>query len=126
MKTLAHLLAVTLAAFPAWAAEEFEPLPLAETVKIGSVEISTKKPPVGLLVRGALGLVTVSALDGQVVHRTTSRILETRATVTPGGDYLVMFPEGDHYAKSKGEKMNTMMAYRSSDKGRTWQGPAVA
>lgn len=37
-----------------------------------------------------------------------------------------MFPEGDHYAKSKGEKMNTLMAYRSSDKNRTWQGPSVA
>ena len=37
-----------------------------------------------------------------------------------------MFPEGDHYAKSKGEKMNTMLACRSSDKGRTWEGPKVA
>ena len=68
----------------------------------------------------------VSVLEGQVVHRTTSRILETRATITPRGDYLLMFPEGDHYAKSKGEKMNTMLACRSSDKGRTWEGPKVA
>ncbi len=36
MKTLAHLLAATLAVVPAGAAEKFAPLPLAETVKIGS------------------------------------------------------------------------------------------
>jgi hypothetical protein len=61
-----------------------------------------------------------------VVHRTKSRILETRATITPNGDFLLLFPEGDHYAKSKGEKMNVMLAYRSKDRGLTWQGPTVA
>ena len=104
----------------------FAPLPLGESVKIGQTEFSLKELPEGLVVRDVLGLVTVEALDGQVVHRTKTRILETRATITPKGDYLLMFPEGDHYAKSKGEKMNTMMAYRSSDHGRTWQGPTVA
>ena len=111
---------------PASKVEKWAPLPLMETVKVGSAEFSTKTPPKGFKVRGDLGLLTVSAVDGQVVHRTKTRVLETRATITPGGDYLLMFPEGDHYAKSKGEKMNTMLAYRSSDKGRTWQGPAVA
>ncbi len=102
------------------------PLPLAESLQIQGTTIQTKAPPAGLVLREELGLLTVDALDGQVVHRTTTRILETRATITPGGDYLLMFPEGDHYAKSKGQKMNTMIAYRSSDKGRTWQGPTVA
>lgn len=45
-----------------------------------------------------------------------------RATITPKGDYLILFPEGRgrHY---QGEKM---LAYRSSDKGKTWTGPTVA
>ncbi|MBI3881927.1 MAG: exo-alpha-sialidase [Verrucomicrobia bacterium] len=104
----------------------FEPLPLMETVRIGSADISTKQLPASLVARDVLGLVTSRLINGQVVHRTTTRVLETRATITPGGDFLLIFPEGDHYAKSKGEKMNTMMAYRSSDKGRTWKGPTVA
>ncbi len=107
-------------------AAEFPPLPIMETVKIGTAEISTKHPPSGLVVNEVTGLIAARALGGQVVHRTTTRVLETRATITPGGDYLLMFPEGDHYAKSKGEKMNSMMSYRSSDHGRTWQGPTVA
>ncbi len=78
------------------------------------------------MLRPDLGLLTVDAVEGQVVHRTQTRILETRATITPKGDYLLMFPEGDHYAKSKGEKINSMMACRSTDHGKTWSAPAVA
>ncbi|QGJ71960.1 Exo-alpha-sialidase [Planctomycetales bacterium 10988] len=107
-------------------AGEFEPLPLAESVKIGALEISTEHPPAGLTAEDRIGLIMAKELTGQVVHRTSTRILETRATITPSGDFLLMFPEGDHYAKSKGEKMNEMLAYRSSDQGRTWQGPAIA
>lgn len=107
-------------------AADLPPLPVAKTVRVGSLDIVTDAPPAGLKVRPVLGLLTVDALDGQVVHRTNSRILEIRASITPKGDYLLMFPEGDHYAKSKGEKMNTMLAYRSSDRGRTWSGPKVA
>jgi hypothetical protein len=115
-----------VAATSVLSASEFPALPIVETLKIGSAEISTKQPPAGLVVNDVTGLIAVKALGGQVVHRTTTRVLETRATTTPGGDYLLMFPEGDHYAKSKGEKMNSMMAYRSSDHGKTWQGPTVA
>jgi acetyl esterase/lipase len=102
------------------------PLPLAETVDVNGIIIATKAPPEGLVTRESLGLVAVKALAGQVVHRTQTRILETRATITPKGDYLLMFPEGDHYAKSKGERINFMMACRSTDKGRTWSAPAMA
>jgi hypothetical protein len=67
-------------------------------------------------------------VDGQVVHRARSvkgGLYETRATITPGGDYLLMFPDGGHYGGSK-TKVNDMLAYRSKDKGRTWQGPTIA
>ncbi len=107
-------------------AAALEPLPLAEEVKIGKAVYPLEKLPEGLVVRDELGIVAVAVVDGQVVHRTKTRILETRATITPKGDYLLMFPEGDHYAKSKGEKMNDMLAYRSSDQGKTWEGPSIA
>ncbi len=127
MRTLTRTCAALLAVLShGFAAEPFAPLPVVESLRIGGAEIEVRQLPPRLALRPALGLITVAALDGQVVHRSKSRILETRATITPGGDYLVMFPEGDHYAKSKGEKMNTMLAYRSSDKGRTWAGPVVA
>ncbi|WP_395751917.1 exo-alpha-sialidase [Prosthecobacter sp.] len=103
-----------------------EPLPLMETVTVNGIDVNAKSPPKGLMLDQDTGLLMVSAMKGQVVHRTQTRILETRATLTPKGDFLLMFPEGDHYAKSKGEKINSMMACRSSDHGKTWSKPAVA
>ena len=67
MKSLILLFVVTLTA------GAIEPLPLMDAVKIGGVEFSTKTPPKGLKVRADLGLVMVSALDGQVVHHTDAR-----------------------------------------------------
>lgn len=101
-------------------------LPIMDPVTVNGLALPTKKMPDGLVLHPQMGLLTVDAIQGQLVHRTTSRILETRATITPNGDYLLMFPEGDHYAKSKGEKINTMMACRSTDKGKTWSTPAIA
>jgi len=103
-----------------------EPLPLMDTVTVNGIDLSAKSPPKGLVIDKDMGLLLVEAVKGQVVHRTQTRILETRATITPKGDFLLMFPEGDHYAKSKGEKINSMMACRSTDKGKTWSKPAVA
>ena len=110
----------------ATSAVALDPLPLMDTVTVGSTELKTKALPKGFVLREDIGLITANAVNGQVVHRTETRILETRATITPKGDYLLMFPEGDHYAKSNGEKINSMMACRSSDHGRTWSKPVVA
>lgn len=120
MKPLALLLLAT-ASLPA-----LEPLPLMETVTVNGIDLDAKSPPPGLVLDKEMGLLSVAGVQGQVVHRTQTRILETRATITPKGDYLLMFPEGDHYAKSKGEKINSMMACRSTDKGKTWSKPVVA
>ena len=79
------------------------------------------------MVRPSLGLLCAAAVDGQIVHRARhGSVFETRATITPAGDYLLMFPEGQHYGGAKGRKVNTLLAYRSSDKGRTWRGPTDA
>jgi hypothetical protein len=122
------VVAVALAAFARSAcAETYPPLPIAEKITIQGIEIGTGKPPIGTAVREHLGLLTDERLDGQVIHRTDSRILETRATITPNGDWLLMFPEGEHYANAKGRpKVNSLVAYRSRDKGKTWNGPKVA
>lgn len=126
---LACIIASATISIPcAWSADAkaLPPLPIAETIAIQQMQLHTAALPAELKLREPLGLVTAAAIDGQVVHRTKSRILETRATITPNGDFLLLFPEGDHYAKSKGEKMNVMLAYRSKDRGLTWQGPTVA
>ena len=101
---------------------------LDSVVSVGGVDMRTAALPRGLQVRQDLGILTHHSVDGQVVHRTpkpSTLLLETRATITPNGDYLLMFPEGTHYGRS-GEKANDMLACRSSDRGRTWSGPRVA
>jgi hypothetical protein len=101
---------------------------LANTIRIGTQQVPLASLPAGLIVRRHLGLVTSPCLDGQVVHRArlpACVLFETRATRTPGGDYVLMFPDGGHYG-GKNTKVNTMLAYRSSDQGRTWTGPTVA
>jgi hypothetical protein len=101
---------------------------LATTVEIQGREFSLAKPPKGLAVRAELGILANCYLDGQVVHRTAKpqrELFETRATITPGGDYLLMFPDGGHYGGSA-TKTNDLLAYRSKDKGKTWSGPTVA
>lgn len=117
---------LALLCFATASLQALEPLPLMDKVTVNGIDLDTKSLPKGLALDKSTGLLSVASVKGQVVHRTRTRILETRATITPKGDYLLMFPEGDHYAKSKGEKINSMMACRSSDHGKTWSKPVVA
>lgn len=97
------------------------------------IELKGRTLPIGeaagvLETHADVGIVSAKGISGQVVHRAgppTGKLFECRATPTPKGDYLLMFPEGEHY-NSKHAKVNTMLAYRSSDRGRTWEGPTVA
>jgi hypothetical protein len=98
---------------------------MADLITVGGIKIDLASPPKPLVTRRDLGLVTARAVDGRLVHDSKKNLYETRATITPGGDYLLMFPEGSHYGGKKG-KVNTMIAYRSCDKGKTWTGPKVA
>jgi len=99
---------------------------LAPIVTVGGLEIQTAQPPQGLVLCKDLGILASPLAQGQIIYRTATRLLETRATITPGGDWLLMFPEGQHYGSAKGRKVNDMLAFRSSDQGRTWQGPTIA
>jgi hypothetical protein len=101
---------------------------LAESVEIGSVPFPLTALPKPLTVNESLGIVSVPALDGIVLHRGDLRVMETRGVITPGGDYLVMFPAGIHYGDKpswQGRITNNLLAYRSSDKGKSWVGPSV-
>ena len=107
---------------------DYEELLLAKVVEIGGMHVLLNSLPPGLILRNDLGILSTDALNGKIVHRVENssvKVLETRATVTPNGDYLLIFPEGEHYGSSE-EKVNTMLAYRSKDKGKTWAGPTIA
>jgi hypothetical protein len=102
-------------------------LPLIESLTIGGRQLVTEGLPPALSIDAALGLVTAQAVSGSVVH--TARwpergLYECRATPTPGGEWLLMFPDGGHYGQTD-RKVNDMLAYRSSDRGQTWRGPTV-
>jgi len=129
-KALAITLVVAASTMPVAATESavVEKPPLAKTVQIGCEAVELTALPKPLVIRRHLGLVTVPAVDGQLLHTSKKDIYETRATITPGDDYLLMFPEGAHYAWDRDPnegKSNTMIAYRSCDKGKTWTGPKV-
>jgi len=116
---------------------------LAKVVSIGCREWKAEALPDGVSLDGELGMARVAGLRGQVVYRAVGTLFETRATLTPGGDYLLMFPTnvagsglegkiqagqpwselrmaiGCHY-NGRLEKVNDLVAMRSSDKGETW------
>jgi hypothetical protein len=101
-------------------------LKLSESVEIGSVSFPIKNLPKPLVANETLGIVSVPALDGIELYRSPLRALETRGIITPGGDYLIMFPAGVHYSDPpswQGRKTNSLLGFRSSDKGKTWIGP---
>ena len=103
---------------------------LVEELSIGvknPLKVSLGKPPRGFVADTKLGLLRHRVLKGQVLHTTRKGLrglFETRGVRTPKGDLLMMFPEGNHYAAGSG-KVNDMIAYRSSDTGKTWKGPSI-
>lgn len=73
-----HLLAI----FIAESLHALEPLPLMDVINVNPIDISVAKPPKSLVVDAEAGLLMASAVKAQVVHRTQTRVLETRATIT--------------------------------------------
>ncbi len=103
-------------------------LPADSICVAGDIAFASANPPAGYNVAADLGLLLHDSLSGTVLHRARSKVgtlYETRAVVTPKGDYLVMIPDGEH-ASGPREKSNRMLAYRSSDQGTTWAGPFSA
>ncbi len=115
------------------AAAQSEFLP---TITVAGKEIPTAAPPQGFVLREELGILAHESTDGTLAYRAEGSLFECRATRTPGGEYLLMFPtdtrgrdpasvRNAHYG-SKTEKVNDLVALRSSDRGVTWTGPSVA
>lgn len=101
---------------------------IADTIDILDHNFPSGKLPKPLLVRESAGVATFSWVQTNIIHHARSRkggLFECRATITPNGDYLLMFPDGGHYGGAP-VKVNDMLAYRSKDKGKTWTGPAIA
>jgi len=102
---------------------------VADTIEIGCKQFATNKLPGKVSVDKDLGIATLPWVEGQVIHKSlvdsNQFIMESHATITPKGDYLLMFPLGLHMAASA-EKVNDLISYRSKDKGKTWEGPKVA
>lgn len=78
-ESLQSFFAVTLSWLGATAVpgQSLEPLPLMEPVTVSGLAIPGKKAPAGLVLHPDMGLLTVDAVEGQLVHRTKTRILET-------------------------------------------------
>ena len=113
------------------AMETIQPFALAKSTQIAITDVALDRLPDGYEVKHELGIVAPSAMRGSAVYRTEKGTLfETRGTKTPNGDYLLMFPtntvdrpEGRSHYGSATEKVNDLVAFRSSDKGLTWHGP---
>jgi len=98
-----------------------------DKVEVGGMLVDLDAIPENLVLEKEIGLLTNRYVAGQVIYRSPeprARLYETRFIKTPKGDYLLMFPDGGHYA-SKQRKVNDLVAYRSHDKGQTWHGPTV-
>jgi hypothetical protein len=105
---------------------KYPPLKIAESVEIACEKFQVSNGlPHGFRILEDVGLVCPEAMTGRVVYRAAKEMYEVRATITPGGDYLTMFPAGSHYGASETKK-NTMVALRSPDKGETWSDPYIA
>ena len=95
-------------------------------VDINGLPVILDTLPEGLVSPDGLGLVVPPIVTGKMLYQGERFTDCPRAIVTPKGDYLMMSPVGRHYARDLKNKCNTMMAFRSKDKGKTWSGPTVA
>jgi Neuraminidase (sialidase) len=76
-----------------------------------------------------LGIMVNQGMTGQRIYAKAppdNWCGESRCVKTPRGDYLLMLTTGQHHYGGKLTKVNDMVAFRSSDQGKTWSGPKVA
>ena len=107
---------------------------LADSIEVAQATFRLAALPTDLHLLRESGIAASKLVSGRVLHESTAAGLLRRgrppqagvwdvgACVTPSGDYLVMFPEGGHYAGAAA-KVNAMTAYRSSDHGASWSAP---
>lgn len=108
--------------------KNYELLDLDSTIDFSSLKLDINSLPSRMTLHPELGIVSVNEMSGLLVYREEElqQLFECRCEKTPSGDYLLMAPCGEHYADSTGEQHNWMYSWRSSDKGKTWEGPRKA
>jgi hypothetical protein len=101
----------------------------ASRITVGGREIDPAHPPKGFVQRDDLGILIHASVTAQRVHGWPlpyGFAEPQRAVITPiAGDYLMMVAAGAAHQWGKTHKTNDLLAYRSSDKGKTWRGPTL-
>lgn len=103
-------------------------VPPRQRAVVNGLEIRLTAMPDGIAYRPDLGVIFPTPIRGESLHAwppPRNVITAPRSIITPGGDFLVMFIAGTGLF-DKDEKVNDMVAYRSSDRGKTWRGPFLA
>ena len=104
-------------------------LPPLETITVGGVDIHPASPPprfhnypdLGIMVNRGMSAVRVYA------HQPPERWCgESRCIRLPGGAYLLMLTIGRGHYGNQLKKVNDIVAFRSTDQGKTWTGPKAA
>jgi len=121
-----YLTCVVLLGLPFCVDAEGTPRPASgktKTVTVGGVKIDPASPPEGIALHPEIEILAAEAVEAKVLFHGKGKVVWVpRATITPKGDYLILFPEG----KGRHYQGKRMLALRSSDKGKTWTGPTVA
>lgn len=101
-------------------------LEVPDEVIIGGKAFKPAAPPRGFRHDRELGIIVHESVALQRLHAQppTGNFTEpVRAIRTPGGDFLALMPSGSGHMINNKSKVNELVAYRSSDRGRTWEGP---
>jgi hypothetical protein len=103
-------------------------LPPLATITVGGFVIHPNSPPSGLYNRADLGILLNEGMAAQRIYAhvpPNDWCGESRGLITPRGDYLVMFTAGKHHYAGQLTKTNDMVAFRSTNRGKTWTGPHI-
>jgi len=116
-----------------YTAEELDRV-LLENTEVSGIRIDRHRLPKGLKVDQEAGLLVNESMTVRKLHAWPPPMHKLDAVcgfLAPNGDWLVMFSAGRNQCGSKSPrdwfvKTQNMLIYRSTDKGKTWQGPKIA
>ena len=97
-----------------------------ERIPVAGRSVEVARPPAGYRHLPDLGIIAQESLDVRRLHAfppPNDMSEPVRATMTPGGDLLAITQSGSAHMINHREKVNELLAYRSTDGGATWLGP---
>jgi len=104
-------------------------LPPLGTIIVGGLAIHPASPPKQFHNYPDLGIIVNRGMSASRIwaHQPPEQWCNAPGWIkTPGGDYLLMFAMGRGDYHNTLQKRDDMVAFRSSDQGKTWTGPKVA